>query len=973
MNLCKTVLHTPDEAVQWLRARGVRQLCADSRSVGAGDGFFAWPGEWCDGRSFLAQALTQGAAGCLMELDGAPDDLPEASHPAVAGYARLHVDAGEIASAFYGHPSQRLNMVAFTGTNGKTSSAWWLAHALSGHLGEKEQAALAPCGLIGTLGMGMPGNLHSTGMTTPDAVRLQRQLRAWVDAGVHSCAIEASSIGLEERRLEGCAIRVAVFTNFTQDHLDWHGDMDSYWRAKLRLFDWPALQAAVINVDDARGAELAEHCRRRGLDVWTLSRAGAPARLSASAIEHSSAGLRWAVREEGMVQALPFGGSANVLAGEFNVSNLLGVLGALRALGVSLEDALHACAHLPAVPGRLQRVAVEGAPLAVVDYAHTPDALEKVLHALRPLTKARGGRLHVVFGCGGNRDRTKRPLMGAAAVAAADEVMLTSDNPRMEEPGTIIEDVLRGLGAQTRVCVEPDRGRAIAYALSEAAAADIVLIAGKGHEDYQDVRGRRLPFSDAQMARNVLQARAGMNLPLGEVAAMLPGTALTGDGARICQRVSTDSRTLQEGDLFVALKGESFDAADFLPQVAQQGAAAALCSRQAAAQLAASGLPGVLTDDTQQTLGELARGWRQRFKLPLIAVTGSNGKTTVTQMLAAIGRAWLGDAALATRGNLNNSIGAALTLLRLRPAHRLAVVELGMNHPGEMEQLARMAAPTVALVNNAQREHQEFMGSVQAAAEENGAVLAALPADGVAVFPAGDDYQGTWQRLANAGTVLMFGEQSAGAQVFARSARWQGGAWEMEVQLPGGVARFALHAPGRHNALNALAACACASAAGVPQQAIEQGLQDFRPLPGRGRTLALKCGGRAITLIDDSYNANPDSVRALIDVLAELPGARCLALGDMGEVGAQGEAFHREVGAYARERGVQHFLTLGALAQSAADAFGAGAQHCADMPALIAAARGALEGVDVLAAKGSRFMHMERLVQALQQGEGAAC
>ncbi|MBO7410667.1 MAG: UDP-N-acetylmuramoyl-L-alanyl-D-glutamate--2,6-diaminopimelate ligase, partial [Ottowia sp.] len=251
---CK-VLHTPQEAADWLRARGVQQLVADSRRVGEGDGFLAWPGAGADARNFVQQALGNGAAACLMELDGAPD----VDKPAVACMEHLHAAAGEIASAFYGEPSKALNVVAFTGTNGKTSSAWWLASVLS----RQELGALAPCGLIGTLGMGLPGDLRSTGLTTPEALDLQRQFRQWADAGVRSCSMEASSIGLEEGRLDGCAIRVAVFSNFTQDHLDWHGDMERYWQAKLRLFDWPGLQAAVINLDDARGAELAAHCRAR--------------------------------------------------------------------------------------------------------------------------------------------------------------------------------------------------------------------------------------------------------------------------------------------------------------------------------------------------------------------------------------------------------------------------------------------------------------------------------------------------------------------------------------------------------------------------------------------------------------------------------------------------------------------------------------------------------------------------------------
>ncbi len=460
---------------------------------------------------------------------------------------------------------------------------------------------------------------------------------------------------------------------------------------------------------------------------------------------------------------------------------------------------------------------------------------------------------------------------------------------------------------------------------------------------------------------------SGMQLSLADAAKLLTGTRVVGDAAVTMARVHSDTRTLQPGDLFVALKGERFDAAEFLPQAREQGAAAVLCDARAEQQLRASGLPGILVPDAKLALGELARGWRQRFGGPLIAVTGSNGKTTVTQMLAAVLRAWQGEGALATEGNLNNDIGLPLTLLRLRPAHRAAVVELGMNHPGEIAYLAGIARPTVALVNNAQREHQEFMSSVEAVARENGAVLEGLGADGVAVFPADDEYQGVWQQQAGARTQLRFGDVAAGAAVSATEAVWQLDHWQVEAQTPAGALTFPLHIAGRHNVRNALAAIACASAAGVPIEFIERGLGEFRPVSGRCRSLLLRQRGRAITLVDDSYNANPDSVRAIIDVLAELPGPRLLVLGDMGEVGEQGPAFHAEVGAYARERGVERLLAHGPLAIHAAMAFGGG-RHYDSMEALLDAVRTNLAKCASIAVKGSRFMRMERVVEALTAG-----
>ena len=449
------------------------------------------------------------------------------------------------------------------------------------------------------------------------------------------------------------------------------------------------------------------------------------------------------------------------------------------------------------------------------------------------------------------------------------------------------------------------------------------------------------------------------------VQARLPGARLVGDRATPIARVHTDTRTLATGDLFVALAGERFDAHDFLPQARAGGAVAALAARG----LEEAGLPGIEAPDTLAALGALAAGWRAQFELPLIAVTGSNGKTTVTQMIAAVLRAWLGDAALATRGNFNNEIGVPLTLLRLRDTHRAAVVELGMNHPGEIARLAALAQPTVALVNNAQREHLEFMHTVQAVARENGSVLAALPAGGTAVFPAGDTFTSLWRELAGTRRCFSFG---AGGEVNAPSARWQGGIWQARIATPAGELDTQLHIAGRHNVVNALAATACALVAGAPLAAIARGLQDFRPVTGRSRAFAVQQNGRAITVVDDSYNANPDSVRAAIDVLAELPGPRLLVLGDMGEVGEQGAQFHAEAGAHARDAGIEQVYALGDLSAHAARACGARARHFDDMAALTAAVRKALPGVGSMLVKGSRFMKMEQVVQAVQE-EGAAC
>jgi UDP-N-acetylmuramoyl-tripeptide--D-alanyl-D-alanine ligase len=381
--------------------------------------------------------------------------------------------------------------------------------------------------------------------------------------------------------------------------------------------------------------------------------------------------------------------------------------------------------------------------------------------------------------------------------------------------------------------------------------------------------------------------------------------------------------------------------------------------------LEAAGLPGLCVADTQQALSDLARAWRQSMHLPLVAVTGSNGKTTVTQMIATILRAWLGDAAFATVGNLNNHIGVPLTLLRLRQDeqtfHRAGVVELGMNHPGEIAELAAIAAPGVALVNNAQREHQEFMASVEAVARENGAVIEALGASGVAVFPADDDHAGLWHALAGSRPMLTFALQ--GPADVTCHAEWVDGHWALLLQTPAGATTLQLHVAGWHNVKNALAAAACALAAGCPLDSIARGLEAFEPVKGRSQVKSFVRNGHAVTLIDDSYNANPDSVRAAIDVLASLPGPRWLVLGDMGEVGEMGPAFHREVGAYAKARGIEALWTTGSASQHASMAF-VGARHFDATASLIGALVQAPDCRSMVV-KGSRFMKMEQVVAAL--------
>ncbi len=470
----------------------IERLTSDSRRSGPGSAFFAWPGESADGRRHIAQALERGCAAVVWESEGfawrSEWRVPN------CGVEGLRSQAGYLAHEFYGRPSESLWVCGVTGTNGKTSCSQWLAALLSAQ-GQKT-------GVIGTLGSGFPGSLAVIPNTTPDALELQRMLAAMRRAGAVAVALEVSSHGLVQGRVNGVAFDCALFTNLTQDHLDYHGTMEAYAQAKAQLFDAPGLGAAVLNLDDVLGVQLARRLASR--QVRTIGYTLSPSAVAPGTVQEWIAARVAGTEIE--IESSWGNATATIDAlGRFNAANALGVLGCLVARGIPFADAARLLATLPALPGRMQRLGGDGVPLVVVDYAHTPDALDKALQALRAVASARGGRLAVVFGAGGERDASKRPLMGAIAARLADRVVLTSDNPRGEDPLAIIGALRRDLSGAHEV--EPDRERAIGRAIEQAAAADVVLIAGKGHETTQEIAGRRLPFSDVDASRAALERR----------------------------------------------------------------------------------------------------------------------------------------------------------------------------------------------------------------------------------------------------------------------------------------------------------------------------------------------------------------------------------------------------------------------------------------------------------------------------------
>jgi UDP-N-acetylmuramoyl-L-alanyl-D-glutamate--2,6-diaminopimelate ligase len=496
------------DALTWLhtRAQPAAHLHADTRSLAAGDVFLAYAVDGADNRPFIDSAIERGAAAVLYQ----PENFTGAVDPSLAlAVPALNELAGSIASGWYCDPSDTMRVIGVTGTNGKTSCSQWIAAALSG-LGTR-------CAIIGTLGTGMPGHLVHTGFTTPDAPQLQRSLAQLRDAGAQAVAMEVSSHALHQGRVNGTAFEIAVFTNLTRDHLDYHGTFAAYEAAKARLFAWPELRCAVINHDDEAGRRLLAstqgHARTIAYGLGTRTEASDAAAPQADAWLHA-ANVRATATGTAFHLSTSDWGDAEVevqTLGAFNVSNLLGVLGALLAADVPFDAALAELQKLESVNGRMQRLGgrlQNDEPLVVIDYAHTPDALEKTLEALRPMAAARGGELICMFGCGGDRDATKRPLMGAIAEKLADGVVVTSDNPRSEDPQKILDQIAAGMKDASKARRIEDRASAILQAIRGAAREDVIVLAGKGHEATQEIMGKKRAFSDQDHARLALAARA---------------------------------------------------------------------------------------------------------------------------------------------------------------------------------------------------------------------------------------------------------------------------------------------------------------------------------------------------------------------------------------------------------------------------------------------------------------------------------
>ncbi len=917
----------------------IAELSDDSRAAGASSMFVAIKGDNHDGHRHVQKAIANGALAVVVERGYFGQDERTALKAVIIEVEDSRAALGHLASAFYRHPAREMTMVGITGTNGKTTVSYLIEQTLR-QLGVQT-------GVIGTVEYRYyldDGRCisHPAPLTTPDPLRLQRMLRTMADSGVSHVIMEASSHALQQHRLGSMEFDLGIFTNLSQDHLDYHGTMDSYFAAKSRLFTRHMRAGGTVVVVEqsageagkSRSAAVADLCR--SLPLLTLVCGDAQnCNVKLGAHDASLAGVRCQIIDDaGQVYLIE-----SSLIGRFNIDNLLAAFSALATLGYDKARCAELLGRAAGAPGRIEPVRLAdkpgGQPTVIVDYAHTPDALEKVLGALKSLKHE---RLICVFGCGGDRDESKRPLMGEIAGCMADIAIVTDDNPRREDPAAIRTAVLKGVArtglAPRRVewldyCADGERGyieiggrdAAIHTALTRSHKGDIVLIAGKGHESYQIVGAHTRFFDDRLCAQ-----QSSLSWDLQTVAAAAAGKVIRTAATTRFRNISTDTRTVGENDIFVALPGEQFDGHDFLENALAGGARCLIIS--AADRLPRAEVCCIQVDDTLTALGTLARyrldRVRQLSRPVVVGLTGSCGKTTVKDMAGSIFSCRWPDRpdrpegrVLKTAGNLNNLIGLPLSLLPVSVHHRVLVLEMGMNRPGEIARLARIGDPDICCITNVQPAHLEGLGSIEGVAAAKGELFEQSRPDSVHVINFDDDHI---IRLSERFSTSVIGF-AASSQGVARGAA----VWAENLRADdNGHLRFTLHVgeasrdlflqvPGLHNAANCCAAAAIAHGAGIDLSTIVAGLERFRSSSKRMEPLTSPMGLR---ILNDSYNANPASMASGLRTLGGLPArTRMAVLGDMLELGEASTDLHRSIGNVAAQADLSFLALVGEFAE----------------------------------------------------------
>ena len=904
--------------------------------VKAGYLFCALKGTKANGADFIPQAIQQGAAAILTDQD-VKADIP------VFKMNNPRAILTQIATRFY--PSQDLVKVAVTGTNGKTSTVYYVSEIMN-KLGIKTAS-------MGTIGVASPLFNLEGNMTTPDAVTLNQTLHLLQEKGIQVVAMEASSHGLDQGRLNFNPITVGAFTNLTRDHLDYHKTMENYFAAKTKLFtdDIQEGGTAVLNADIPEYDTLKKICEQRKLNIISYGRQGETLKL-----------IQQKPLANGQELTVQVNGQKKVVAvkiyGDFQAYNILTASGMCMGLGKTWDEIESVLADLTPPAGRLENVgSTPNGASVFVDYAHTPDALERVLVSLRQHTK---NKLACLFGCGGNRDTGKRAQMGEIANKLADTVYLTDDNPRNEDPALIREQIK---SACPRAQEYDNRRQAIRDAIHNLEAGDILVLAGKGHESGQMIQGINYPFNDKIEAQLVLKKM--QDAPLWTSTELQMALNTNVDKNIWASGITFDSRTVKLGDIFIALKTDKNDGHQYVKQALNKGASACIVDHE---------MPDVFKENqiivpnTLKALEALARFARMRTDAQVIGITGSCGKTSTKEMLASClseqGKTH------ATQKNFNNNLGVPFTLANMPQDTQYAVIEMGISHPGEMTELSDFVRPNVTLITNIAPAHQEYFADTHAIASEKIHIIDYQTKEGAIVLNIDDaQYQFLADTALSAGLkkVIRFG-QSDKADFRLLSSVLHDTTTHVVAEWHGEKINYDLNFVGTHFAINSLAVLAAIDAVGASVDQAIQDLQNQHPLLGRGQVYDLHWPDKTIHIIDDAYNANPASMKAGIQALGLRQGQKIAVLGDMLELGEKSYEMHLDILSLLEQNNISRLYAIGPIMSQVFDLAsptlqGAKALSATDLADIL---RQELQDGDWVLFKASHGTRLDLLIQTLK-------
>jgi len=941
----------------------ISSVTIDSRQAEGGTLFICLQGLNVDGHNFIAQAAEKGATAILVEK-------PQANYPknvTVVQVQNTRWAMAYVAANYYNHPANKLKLIGITGTNGKTTTTYFVEEILR-KLGRKT-------GLIGTVGAMINGapmnNTTFATSTTPDPLELHEIFAKMLELGVEYVVMEVSSHALALHKMEGLTFDIGVFTNLTQDHLDFHGTMENYRLAKAQLF--AQSKFAVVNIDDESTPTM---LKLHGNDPYLTYGIDAEANLVASNIDYLPRGTDFTLTMDNEGQGLNWETYHLPVSGKFNVYNILAAIGTVLTLGGDEDSVRKAVSEISGVPGRIQSVPNNLGVQVFVDYAHSPDSLEKIITSVREFTK---GRVITLFGCGGDRDIAKRPMMGRIAGELSDYCIITSDNPRTEDPMVILAHAEVGIKeTKTPYEVCENRGNAISNGIKMLKPGDAFIITGKGHEDYQEIGNVKYPFSDYDTAVSVIKKQtAGMNLTIQEITEACNGTLFVPNGMadtfdpgkedfspslrehinRIVTGVSTDSRSITKGSLFVPIVGGNFDGHNYIVTAAENGAACALTENPEVK----ADIPLIIVKSTRRALMDLASYYRHKHNVTVVAITGSAGKTTTKDMIYHI----LSQKykTKKTLGNFNNDIGLPLSIFQLEPDDEMLVLEMGMNHAMEIHELSLIGAPDIAVITHIGDAHIENFENREGILHAKLEIVDGLKPNGTVILN-GDDPLLTGEIAASKVKPFIVKFPSSKNIVSSESVGLQESF--CHFNLNGHDIKVTVPLPGSHMVMNALLATAVGLELGVAPTEIAKGFDDF--IPPSGRLSVEKIND--MTIINDAYNANPASMRESLKILSKQPTRKVAILGDMNELGHVSYDRHTEIGAFAAEMGIDLFIAIGPQSKPMYDAFDVGGHksekfYFLTVQDFLPKCREFLHPGDTVIIKASRGMAFEQITKEL--------